>query len=78
MISKLTIVTLWLGVLAAGLLGLTLSLPLQAPALVLFGVTGVMAGYLAVRSELDARWVLPAMDCSCRQNIVRNRSSCSV
>ncbi|MFK7911769.1 MAG: O-antigen ligase family protein [Akkermansiaceae bacterium] len=61
MIRALNTVLCCLGLLLAGLLGLTLSLPMQAPALVSIGLGGLLGGLLVFQNVPNWRLAVPAL-----------------
>ena len=50
-----------LAIIFAGLLGITLSLPLQAPALIFLGVASLLAAALTFRRQYDLRLLIPVL-----------------
>ena len=56
--GKLTNTFLCMALLVAGLMGITLSLPLQAPALILLGVSGLVGLALVLRRQYDLRLIV--------------------
>jgi O-antigen ligase len=59
--GKLTNTFLCLALLVAGLMGLTLSLPLQAPALIMLGVSGLVGLALVLGRQYDLRLMILVM-----------------
>ena len=59
--GKLTNTFLCMALLVAGLMGLTLSLPLQAPALIMLGLSGFVGSALVLRGQYDLRLMIPVI-----------------